>query len=234
MKTVLGPIPRDRIILCSADAGPNSQRTVPERAGHFFSGAVWVGTIRNTADRLGHRFVVLTTGHGLVDSNEVIAPYDVHINDYPQRVAETWRRTVPRILGNSQNSLMIFYAGGCPRDQYIDILKPNLQPLGISLLTFGRPNMFDIDKMERVIEMLLQGAPLNKFTSALDHPERFEFYFHIAQFQGGGQQRRAADWPSACGLGQPLTPGAFLFFGRLRLHSGAIPLPGGADVRPKC
>jgi hypothetical protein len=68
MRTLLGPIPIEKIILCSADAGPRSQHETPDRAGCFFAGAKRVGALRNYADNLGCRFVILTTGHGLVDT----------------------------------------------------------------------------------------------------------------------------------------------------------------------
>lgn len=179
MKTMLGPIPRDKIVLCSADAGPGSQRTTPDKAKYFFVGAPWVGAIRNSAERLGCNFVILTTGHGLVNSDDIIAPYDVHIQDYTQQVSLNWRRTILLLLGNSINSVMLFYAGGCPRDQYIELLLPILQRLGISLISFGRPNMYDIDKVETFVEMLTRGTSPDTFASTLNHPERFEFYFHM-------------------------------------------------------
>ncbi len=178
MNAFLGPIPRSRIILCSADAGPRSQRTTAERADHFFPGAAWVGAIRNAAARQDCRFLILTTGHGLVGAGDLITPCDAHIDAYRAEVADRWRSTVLRLLSNYQNSLLIFYAGGCPREQYLELLTPNLRPLGISLITFGRPNMYDVDKTEKVVGLLQRGATLDEVTSGLSHPERLEFYFH--------------------------------------------------------
>jgi hypothetical protein len=179
MKTVLGPIPIDKIILCSADARPDSQRDSPDKAGYFFPHAPWVGAIRNDAERLNCKFVILTTGHGLVEPDDVIGPYDMHIDEYTTEVDKKWRLTIPTVLSMDRNSLMIFYAGGCPRDPYIELLKPILNPLGISLLSFGKPNMFDIDKIEECVKMLTEGIPLVDIASILKHPDRLEFYFHV-------------------------------------------------------
>jgi hypothetical protein len=169
-----------QIILCSADAGPDSQRQHSEKAGYFFSGAAGVGATRNVAEKVGCRFMILTTGHGLVDCDEIIFPYDLHILPYKQQVTEIWKNSISVKLMNNQNSLMVFYASGCPRELYTEVLTPILLPLGISLLTFGKPNMFDIDKMENIIQLLISGTSFAQIGSILKHPERLEFYYHVA------------------------------------------------------
>lgn len=179
MKTLLGPVPKEKMILCSADAHPDSQRDLADRAGDFFPNAPWVGAVRNCAERLHCKFVILTTGHGLVGPEDVINPYDVHIKEHPTQVDDTWRSTIPNMLIQDRNSLMLFYAGGCPRDSYIELLKPILNSLGISLLSFGKPNMFDVDKIEECVEILAQGTSLAQIAQILRHPDRLEFHFHI-------------------------------------------------------
>ena len=179
MRTLLGPIPIKKTILCSADASPEAQRDRPDHAGLFFSNAPWVGALRNYAENLNCRFVILTTGHGLVDSGDMITPYDMHLDDYPTQVAERWNRTIPARLVRNRNSLMLFYAGGCPRDRYIAMLNPILRTLGISLLTFGMPNMFDVNRIEECVEMLIEGTSLEEIAAILGHPDRLEFYYHV-------------------------------------------------------
>ncbi len=179
MKTFLGPVPRDKIILCSADASPNAQRATAGSAGYFFPNAPWVGAVRNIAEKLNCKFVILTTGHGLVGPDDVIRPYDLHIQDHSAKVSETWQTTIPAILKNDKNSLMLLYAGGCPRESYIHLLKPVLSSLGISLLTFGKPNMFDIDKIEKCVELISWGTLLTNIADILGHPDRLEFHFHM-------------------------------------------------------
>ena len=61
LKVTIGPFLRDRIALCSADAGPGSQRDYPCKAGYFFPGGKWVGAVRNAAERLRCDFYILLT-----------------------------------------------------------------------------------------------------------------------------------------------------------------------------
>lgn len=38
-------------------------------------------------------------------------------------------------------------------------MRPILQPLLISLITFGRPNMYDIGNMDDFVTLVAQGLP---------------------------------------------------------------------------
>jgi len=176
---ILGPIKKEQLILCSADASPNSQRKYPYSAADFFPNGKWVGALRNSAHTLGCKFVILTTGHGLVEPGDIISPYDVAIESYPDKVRALWESTIPHVLEKHKNSLMIFYSGGCPRELYIKIAVPILRTLGISLLSFGRPNMYDVDKIEKCSQMLFRGTSLEEIASILGVPERLKFYFNI-------------------------------------------------------
>ena len=180
MKLILGPLPKDKIILCSADASPNSQGEEPAAAAHFFPNAPWVGAIRNLAENLNCNFYILTTGHGLVSPDEIITPYDAHILEYRQEVKKKWKETIPNILKMHKDSLIIFYAGGCPRDSYLEISKQFFRSLGISILSFGRPMMVDINKIEECVRMLSLGTTLTNIQSILREPDRLEFYYHTS------------------------------------------------------
>ena len=57
---------------------------------------------------------------------------------------------------------MVFYSGGCPREKYLDVLKPTLSTIGLSLITFGKLNMCDAGKIERLVTMILHGASLDQ------------------------------------------------------------------------
>lgn len=175
---IIGPYPIDRIVLCSADAGPRSQRNEAREAAYFFPGAKWVGAVRNAADRLNCRFVILTAAHGLVDPNAIITPYDMHIVGHEEQLQEIWMRTIPALMGNNQYDVMIFYAGGCPRDEIIKIMLPILHQNNIDLLTFGRPNMFDIDKIDTIVNNLTVGIPINELRAILRLPDRILFFPH--------------------------------------------------------
>ncbi len=179
MKTSLGPIVKEKIIICSADANPDSQCKHPGPASHHFPNGKWVGALRNTAERLSCKFVILTTGHGLVEPTDIISPFDEHIDYYPDKIREKWEITIPHVLQGYKNSLLLFYSGGCPREPYIQISKPIFRTLNISVLTFGRPNMYDIDKVEDCVKMLLQGTTLKEIESILKKPDRLEFYYNL-------------------------------------------------------
>ena len=178
MTTLLGPIPLEHLVLCVADAGPGAQRPDPAEAQHFYLHAPWVGAVRNTAAALGCPFYILTTGHGLVKPTAVIGPYDLPIQTHAHEVSVYWRTTVPALLHAHKHQLLLFYAGGCPRDLYLELLLPLLRPLGISLLTFGRPAMVDADCLEPAARLLVEGTSLEALSSLLGQPDRLEFYYH--------------------------------------------------------
>ena len=70
---------------------------------------------------------------------------------------------------------MVFYAGGCPRELYMDLLIPILRDLGVSLITFGRPNMYDIGKLEEFVDLITKSITMEGLASILKHPEELEF-----------------------------------------------------------
>ena len=176
MKTIIGPYPKKKISLCSDDAGPGSQRKYFCEAAYFFPGGKWVGAVRNASERLGCDFFILTTAYGLVSHWEKIHPYDVHIDEYRNRVKENWLNTIPRYYVTYKYDIMIFYAGGCPRKLYLDLLLPILHAAKVPLITFGRPNMYDIDKIEAIAEALETGTNIEELKGIVKYPERLEFY----------------------------------------------------------
>lgn len=172
----IGPYNSHEMVLCSADAGPSSQRKNPDQAQYFFPGAKWVGALRNASERLRCDFVILTTQYGLVEPHQIISPYDMHINQHRQAVTEKWHASIPALMIGPKYSLMIFYAGGCPRDEMIEVMLPTLKQQRIALLTFGRPNMFDVDKVDTIWDMLIKGTTDNAIKSILKISKRFEYY----------------------------------------------------------
>jgi hypothetical protein len=172
----IGPYHSNEMVLCSADAGPSSQKNEPTQAQYFFPEGRWVAALRNTADSLKCNFLVLTTQHGLVERDQVITPYDMHINDFHQEITEKWSQTIPALMQASQYKLMIFYAGGCPRRPMLDVMLPVLRQQRVALLTFGRPNMYDVGMLDKIWNLLLRGSTDQEIKSILKAPECFEFY----------------------------------------------------------
>ena len=171
---LIPPLEKSQILLISADAGPKSQREVACEAGHFFPGAKWVGAVRNSSERLGCDFAVLTTGHGMVNSWDIITPFDKHIDVYPEEVEEKFKNTISRFLEGKKYKLGIFYAGGVPRDSYLKILPSIFRSYAVWILTFGRPNMFDVGKIDEIVNILTNGmnTKIYDIRSRLKVPER--------------------------------------------------------------
>jgi len=94
----IGPFDRSEIVLCSADASPNTQKKHDDEAEYFFPGAKWVRAIGNSARRQNCRFVILTTEHGMVNPEEIINHYDRHVEDYREFVRGKWQDTIPSLL----------------------------------------------------------------------------------------------------------------------------------------
>jgi hypothetical protein len=163
------------MVLCSADASPRAQKVEPGQAQDFYPRGKWVGAIRNTAARLTCDFLILTTKHGLVEPHQIITPYDLHINEYRQEVTKIWMETIPSLIQGAHYKLMIFYAGGCP-DETVEVALPILKQMGVALLTFGKPNMFDVNKVEPIWSMLMNGTTDEEIKSVLKVPDRFRYY----------------------------------------------------------
>jgi hypothetical protein len=172
----VGPYVRERIVLCSADAGPNSQRNEPDSAKYFFPGAKWVGALRNASERLECRFVILTTGHGMVNPDDQIGPYDMHIDEHYTHVEDSWNATVPLLLRAGQYDILVLYLGGCPRDPYLNLLLPILHRCNISCLKFGRSNTYDLGKVDQVVSLITTGTTTEELMSILRCPEALEFF----------------------------------------------------------
>ena len=174
----IGPYDMNKIFLCSADASPTAQKRISDQAQYFFPGAKWVGALRNTANRLSCDFFIITTAHGMVDPTQIISPYDMHINEYPDEVEAKWRTTIPAMMGTGRYKLMIFYAGGCPRDEMLSVMLPILAENKIDLLTFGGPNMYDVGKIDKVVQLLISGTSISEIMSLLKVPDRLMFYHY--------------------------------------------------------
>jgi hypothetical protein len=70
---------------------------------------------------------------------------------------------------------MVFYAGGCPRDEMLNVMLPILNKQGIDLLTFGKPNMFDVGQLDQVVQLLISGTSISDIKSLLKVPDRLKF-----------------------------------------------------------
>ena len=110
----------------------------------------------------------------MVNSWDIIAPYDQHIDVYPEEIEEKFKNTISRWLEGKKYKLGIFYGGGVPRDSYLKILFPIFRSYEVWLLTFGKPNMFDVGKIDKIVNILTNGmdTKICDIRSLLKVPER--------------------------------------------------------------
>jgi hypothetical protein len=173
---MIGPFTTGEILLVSADASPDSQREESGEAGRFFPGGRWVGAVRNSAERTGCDFLIVTTEHGFVSAREIITPYDFHIDVDPGRASRIWERSFGQRVPNDRHKIMIFYAGGCPREAYLEIIIPLFHSKDIGVLTFGRPNMYDVGMLDQIVEMVMAGTNVAELRAILKVPYRLEYH----------------------------------------------------------
>jgi hypothetical protein len=134
--------------------------------------------MRNAAERLACTFVIFAGPYGLVRPWEVIDPYDVpgHSEEEQTKIKEELRRTIPRLIGGNRHDLVVFYAGANPRDLLIEMMWPIIKDNNMDLITFGKPNMCDIGKLEEFVQLLISGTTLNGLRAILSFPERLDFF----------------------------------------------------------
>lgn len=173
--TAIGPYRIDRIILCSADASPRAQSDTACEAKEFFPNAKWVKALANAAERSNCHFAILTTAHGLVHPDDVITPYDLHYNADPPSVQRIWKDSFTQILGTRRFDLMIIYFGGCPRQPAFQAIIEILGNMNIDALTFGKPNMCDIGKIDNVVHLVTEGTRISAIKEILRYPDKLEF-----------------------------------------------------------
>lgn len=178
MTTQIGPYPLDRIVLCSADAGPGAQRDTAARAEHLFPNTPWIVAPKAVAEDLNCRFVILTRAYGVVDADDIIWPYDLDLYGYHRNrdlMQSIWRTMIPRKLSSEQCHIVVFYTGGVRDDDYVPVLKSILNDLGIDLFKFGRPQIWDIGNIRPVVELLMRGTSRDEIRDILNAPGWSDF-----------------------------------------------------------
>jgi hypothetical protein len=62
------------------------------------------------------------------------------------------------------------------RDSYLNILRPILRSYAVWILTFGKPNMFDVGHIDRIVNLLTNGknTKLSDIRSLLKVPQRLK------------------------------------------------------------
>jgi hypothetical protein len=182
--TQIGPYPLDRIVLCSPDAGPNAQATTgAHRAADLFPQANWVRALQRAAEDTGCGFAILTRAYGAVRPDDTVWPYDLPltgIRSNPELLESIWRTTIPRVISTRDTDIVVFYCGGFRNEDriryYLPVLTAIYRHLGVDLLTFGEPLVFDLGRARGIVTHLAQGTTADEIKHLLTAPSGFEFY----------------------------------------------------------
>jgi hypothetical protein len=173
----IGPYARERIVLCSADASPHSQLSVPAAAEDLFPGATFVRAMGNAARRLRCRFVIFAAPYGVVSPLKIIEPFDIHGTTEEERasIREQCHRSVPQLLGGGRYDAVVLYCGAVPRDIVLDTLGLVVTDNGLDLITFGKPNTWDLGKINEIVAGIMAGSYMSDLRSCLKAPDRLLF-----------------------------------------------------------
>lgn len=87
-----------------------------------------------------------------------------------------WIKTIPRVLSRDECEVLVLYTGGCPQKLYIAMLRPKLRTQKIALLAFGKPNMGDAGKIEKIVQMLTMGTSVAELKDMVKYREYLDFY----------------------------------------------------------
>lgn len=98
--------------------------------------------------RCGCHMAILSAKCGLIDSHQVIKPYDLKMNKARSKAL------IPSISKKlSSYDKVVFFAGGSNK-HYYECLKNACKLLGIELFSVGYANMGDINKLPQLIRSL--------------------------------------------------------------------------------
>lgn len=106
--------------------------------------------LKKVADRVGVGYAILSAGYGLVESGEILEPYD-HLMDDGRceellpSIVEKLRKLAPEVV--------VFYRGGAGKP-YLRCIRRACTTLGIPLVEVGYANMGDIRKVEGILKEL--------------------------------------------------------------------------------
>ncbi len=110
--------------------------------------------LKKVAEATGVRYAILSARYGVVDSDEVIPPYEEIMT------SERCEKLLPHIVTKLRDfspGVIVFYRGGA-RQEYMDCIKKAADILGIRVIEVGYANMGDIRKVEAIINDLTGGS----------------------------------------------------------------------------
>jgi diphthamide synthase (EF-2-diphthine--ammonia ligase) len=142
-----GDIIRKRIVLVTGCGKKKEDK--PQVAGLLYKSSR-IRHLYRRSKELGIPFYILSAKYGLVDSNDVIEPYDQIMTK--ERINEL-KSQVSGILRNFD--VVIFFKGGV-RKEYRTLIEMVCDELGIELIEFGYGNMGDIRKLDEILKSVIE------------------------------------------------------------------------------
>jgi len=109
--------------------------------------------LKKVADAKGVGYAILSARYGVVDSDEVIPPYEEIMTS--DRCEELLPQIVAK-LRDSSPEVIVFYRGGARRE-YLDCIRRAANLIGIRVIEVGYANMGDIRRVEEIINDLTGG-----------------------------------------------------------------------------
>ena len=132
-----------RVVLITACGGKKEKE--PRKAGELYKSARIRHLYRRSRE-LNVPFMILSAGYGLVDSEELISPYEAVMSR--ERCSQLKDKIRKKLKGFSK---VVYFRGGA-RKEYLECLEEVVRELGLELYTFGYGNMGDIGKLEEVLK----------------------------------------------------------------------------------
>ena len=103
---------------------------VPAPARDLYT-STWFIKARGYADRTGQPWFVLSAKHGLVHPDDVIAPYDLTLNNMPVTDRRAWARSaLAQLSPHLDNVGSVTFLAGL---RYREFLEPSLMSRGLNV-----------------------------------------------------------------------------------------------------
>ncbi len=141
------PVARFSVVVVLITACGRKKEETPQKAWKLYRSSR-IRYLKKVADRVGVRFLILSAEYGLVDSEEVIAPYERVMDE--KRCDALIHQMVEKLsrLGVSK---VVFYRGGA-RKSYFLCLQRACGILNLPLVSLGYANMGGIREVEEVLK----------------------------------------------------------------------------------
>ena len=131
----------------------NKKENKPTKAGRLYKSSR-IRHLYKKSKELDIDFYILSAKYGLVNGDEIIAPYNQIMNE---KQCEELKNQIKTILENFD--IIIYYRGGA-RKEYYNCLEKITKKLNKKFISFGYGNVGDIRKLEDIVNELSTSASI--------------------------------------------------------------------------